>query len=206
MFLEALLLHHLDNLDSKMETMRAAADRDRLSDGEFTGWVSSLERVVLKKDKFLGAEESASPEVSSVANGQQRAAASRANPIKDVARADVAKDDDWAGPNGAGPATRPAPQTPGGLQNSQAPGGSAGPPMPGTPVSPPPGAAAAGRTVSALLRAPQKGTARSISDFASKLQAVLDIAASDVKPAGDGKTPDGKTAVDSKPLDLKEPG
>jgi hypothetical protein len=53
LFLEALLLHHLDNLDSKMETMRAAAERDKLVDGEFTSWVSSLERSVLKKDKFL---------------------------------------------------------------------------------------------------------------------------------------------------------
>ncbi len=49
LFLEALLLHHLDNLDSKMETMRAAVERDKLVDGEFTGWVSSLERAVFKK-------------------------------------------------------------------------------------------------------------------------------------------------------------
>jgi 3'-5' exoribonuclease len=56
LFLEALLLHHLDNLDSKMETMRAAAERDKLVEGEFTSWVSSLERAVLKKDKFLVSE------------------------------------------------------------------------------------------------------------------------------------------------------
>ena len=31
-FLEALLLHHLDNLDSKMEAMRAAAERDRMAE------------------------------------------------------------------------------------------------------------------------------------------------------------------------------
>ena len=55
-FLEALLLHHLDNLDSKMETMRAAAERDKLVEGEFTSWVGSLERAVLKKDKFLASE------------------------------------------------------------------------------------------------------------------------------------------------------
>jgi 3'-5' exoribonuclease len=52
-FPEALLLHHLDNLDSKMEAMRAAAERDRLTEGDFTPWVHALERVVLKKDKFL---------------------------------------------------------------------------------------------------------------------------------------------------------
>jgi 3'-5' exoribonuclease len=56
LFLEALLLHHLDNLDSKMETMRAAVERDKLVDGEFTSWVASLERSVLKKDKFLAGE------------------------------------------------------------------------------------------------------------------------------------------------------
>ncbi len=52
-FPEALLLHHLDNLDSKMEAMRIALSRDRV-DSEFTGWVSALERIVLKKDRFLG--------------------------------------------------------------------------------------------------------------------------------------------------------
>jgi 3'-5' exoribonuclease len=52
MFLEALLLHHLDNLDSKMEAMRVAVQRDA-SINEFTGWIAPLERVVLKKDQFL---------------------------------------------------------------------------------------------------------------------------------------------------------
>ena len=52
-FPEALLLHHLDNVDSKMDAMRAALKRDRLIDGEFTGWVSSLERTLLRKDRFL---------------------------------------------------------------------------------------------------------------------------------------------------------
>lgn len=51
-FPEALLLHHLDNLDSKMEAMRMALSRDRV-DGEFTGWISALERIVLRKEKFL---------------------------------------------------------------------------------------------------------------------------------------------------------
>jgi 3'-5' exoribonuclease len=60
-FLEALLLHHLDNLDSKMEAMRAAAERDRMTEGDFTPWVHALERVVLKKDKFLSADGAADP-------------------------------------------------------------------------------------------------------------------------------------------------
>jgi len=61
-FPEALLFHHLDNLDSKMAAMHQALKRDTLVDGEFTGWISSLERVLLKKDRYLNpalAEEAA---------------------------------------------------------------------------------------------------------------------------------------------------
>ncbi len=53
-FPEALLLHHLDNLDSKFETMRAFLSKDRFVDGCWTGYSTSLERSVLKKDKYLG--------------------------------------------------------------------------------------------------------------------------------------------------------
>jgi 3'-5' exoribonuclease len=52
-FAEAVLLHHLDNLDSKMDAVRGALQRDRLVDGEFTGWIAPLERVLLKKDKYM---------------------------------------------------------------------------------------------------------------------------------------------------------
>ena len=52
-FPEALLLHHLDNLDSKMEAMRNALKRDALAEGEFTGWVPALERSLLRKDRYL---------------------------------------------------------------------------------------------------------------------------------------------------------
>ena len=53
MFAEAMLLHHLDNLDSKMETVRGALDRDKQIEGNWSGWVNSLERLLLKKDRFL---------------------------------------------------------------------------------------------------------------------------------------------------------
>jgi 3'-5' exoribonuclease len=65
MFAEAMLLHHLDNLDSKMDAIRSALKRDRLIEGEFTGWIASLERVLLKKEQFLQpkiAPEPAAPE------------------------------------------------------------------------------------------------------------------------------------------------
>lgn len=53
LFPDALLLHHLDNLDSKMEAMRTAIMRDAVSENEFTGWIPSLERVVLRKSAYL---------------------------------------------------------------------------------------------------------------------------------------------------------
>jgi 3'-5' exoribonuclease len=52
-FPEALLLHHLDNLDSKMECMRAAIARDRNVEGCWTAYNPALDRSVLKKAQFL---------------------------------------------------------------------------------------------------------------------------------------------------------
>lgn len=60
-FPEALLLHHLDNLDSKIDAMRNALRRGHLGDGEFTGWVPSLERIVLRKERYLREAEPAKP-------------------------------------------------------------------------------------------------------------------------------------------------
>jgi 3'-5' exoribonuclease len=53
LFPEAMLLHHLDNLDSKMECMRALAANDRRIDGPWTGYSSALDRSILKKEKYL---------------------------------------------------------------------------------------------------------------------------------------------------------
>jgi 3'-5' exoribonuclease len=53
---EALLLHHLDNMDSKMEAMRGALERDRSSTGEWTPYVPALERNVLDRRKYLEAQ------------------------------------------------------------------------------------------------------------------------------------------------------
>ena len=53
LFPEAMLLHHLDNLDSKMECMRALAEKDRHIEGCWTGYSPSLERSILKKAKYL---------------------------------------------------------------------------------------------------------------------------------------------------------
>ena len=53
MFLEAQLLHQIDNMDSKMEAMRAHIERDRQVAGVWTGWNAPLERIVLKKKQYL---------------------------------------------------------------------------------------------------------------------------------------------------------
>ena len=53
-FAEALLLHYLDDIDSKMEAIRsslAAADTAG-REGEWTDWNRSLERYLLRRDKF----------------------------------------------------------------------------------------------------------------------------------------------------------
>jgi 3'-5' exoribonuclease len=53
LFPEALLLHHLDNMDSKMECMRAMLAKDRQAEGCWTVYNHSIERSALKKLKFL---------------------------------------------------------------------------------------------------------------------------------------------------------
>lgn len=58
---EALLLHHLDNLDSKIECMRSAVEKDKLAEGNWTSYVSSLDRPVLKKARFLGEPDAPPP-------------------------------------------------------------------------------------------------------------------------------------------------
>ena len=53
MFPEALMLHYLDDLDSKMEAMRAHFEREAGLDGAWTGYNSSLGRPLLNSRKFL---------------------------------------------------------------------------------------------------------------------------------------------------------
>jgi 3'-5' exoribonuclease len=89
LFQEALLLHYLDDLDSKMECMRAAVERDRLVDGCFTSYVSSMARVVLKKGKYLQPEQAAErpasePAVTPAAPTAPQAAASAAPAVAAV--------------------------------------------------------------------------------------------------------------------------
>ena len=53
MFPEALMLHYLDDLDSKMESMRAQFEREADLENPWTGYNSSLARPLLNTKKFL---------------------------------------------------------------------------------------------------------------------------------------------------------
>jgi 3'-5' exoribonuclease len=53
MFPEALMLHYLDDLDSKMEAMRAQFERGVEADGAWTGYNPSLGRPLLNTARFL---------------------------------------------------------------------------------------------------------------------------------------------------------
>ena len=63
-FYEALLLHYLDDVDSKMETIRSSLAAAEASgrEGEWTDWNRSLERFLLRREKFTAHEEAAKPE------------------------------------------------------------------------------------------------------------------------------------------------
>src|SRR5271156_3191461 len=52
-FPEAILLHYLDDMDSKMESMRSLIESDRQSGADFTTYNPALERTILKKEQYL---------------------------------------------------------------------------------------------------------------------------------------------------------
>jgi 3'-5' exoribonuclease len=53
-FPEALLLHYIDDLDSKMECMRALIEHDRQVEGCFTTYSPALARPALRMDRYFG--------------------------------------------------------------------------------------------------------------------------------------------------------
>src|ERR1035438_4222373 len=62
MFPEALMLHYLDDLDSKMEAMRAQFERESGFDSPWTSYNSSLGRPLLNTEKFLAPKKPAPPD------------------------------------------------------------------------------------------------------------------------------------------------
>jgi 3'-5' exoribonuclease len=67
MFAEALLLHYMDDLDSKMEAMRAHFEREADLDGPWTSYNASLGRPLLNSAKFLAPKTAPEPEKNSAA-------------------------------------------------------------------------------------------------------------------------------------------
>jgi len=57
MFPEALMLHYLDDLDSKMESMRAHFEKEAALENEWTTYNTSLARPLLNVKKFLAGGE-----------------------------------------------------------------------------------------------------------------------------------------------------
>jgi 3'-5' exoribonuclease len=65
-FPEAMLLHYLDDMDSKMESMRALIECDRQSGTDFTTYNPALERTILKKELYLEPKTPAAPAAPAV--------------------------------------------------------------------------------------------------------------------------------------------
>ena len=76
MFPEALMLHYLDDLDSKMEAMRAHFEREAESDSPWTSYNPSLGRTLLNREKFLRQPEEAEAEPEETTEAATSAAAS----------------------------------------------------------------------------------------------------------------------------------
>jgi 3'-5' exoribonuclease len=68
MFPEALMLHYLDDLDSKMEAMRAHFEREGDLESPWTSYNPSLGRPLLNTEKFLTPKKSLSADSSAAEN------------------------------------------------------------------------------------------------------------------------------------------
>ncbi len=74
MFPEALMLHYLDDLDSKMEAMRAHFEREAELEGPWTSYNASLGRPLLDSRKFMQGEKAAAAKASAEDSSAQPAA------------------------------------------------------------------------------------------------------------------------------------
>ena len=77
MFPEALMLHYLDDLDSKMEAMRAHFEREGDLESPWTSYNPSLGRPLLNTEKFLAPKKSLPAEASSAPENEPEAEADR---------------------------------------------------------------------------------------------------------------------------------
>ena len=76
MFPEALMLHYLDDLDSKMEAMRAHFERESALDGPWTSYNASLGRPLLNSEKYLAPPKAPTMAESTPHNGGTHSKAS----------------------------------------------------------------------------------------------------------------------------------
>ncbi|HZT74452.1 MAG TPA: OB-fold nucleic acid binding domain-containing protein [Terriglobales bacterium] len=77
MFAEAVLLHFLDDLDSKMQAIAQQRRRDGLQPGHWTGYNASLERTILHLDRWLQPPAAAAPAAPPAGELDVQAKASR---------------------------------------------------------------------------------------------------------------------------------
>jgi len=82
MFPEALMLHYLDDLDSKMEAMRAHFEREAELEGPWTSYNASLGRPLLDSRKFMQSEKAPAAKTSSEQSSVQTAPS--AAPVLDL--------------------------------------------------------------------------------------------------------------------------
>jgi 3'-5' exoribonuclease len=78
MFREALMLHYLDDLDSKMAAIRAALESEQ-GDGNWTAYSGALERRVLRTDRFLAASEAEEAKIAAAQAGAENGGGSDGN-------------------------------------------------------------------------------------------------------------------------------
>jgi 3'-5' exoribonuclease len=84
MFPEALMLHYLDDLDSKMEAMRAQFQREAELDGPWTSYNASMGRPLLNSAKLLRNGAEAAADSSPVASESDSAEASPEASVSDL--------------------------------------------------------------------------------------------------------------------------
>jgi 3'-5' exoribonuclease len=89
MFPEALLLHYLDDLDSKMEAMRAHFEREAALDGPWTSYNASLGRPLLDSAKFMRGEKAAVNSDAASAGTPETSAAAEGTPPQPAASGSV---------------------------------------------------------------------------------------------------------------------
>jgi 3'-5' exoribonuclease len=80
MFPEALLLHYLDDLDSKMEAMRAHFEREAELEGPWTSYNASLGRPLLDSRKFLQGEKAPAAKTTEDSSAQSATPAAPESP------------------------------------------------------------------------------------------------------------------------------